>query len=155
VEERIRAILPVTAGKHSELPAVALVDHGSPEPKVTAVRNRVAAQLARRFGPAVRGVAACSMERREEPEFAFNDPLLAALLDTPPYAAGAVIVAPLFLSPGRHAGPAGDIAQICRDAEARHPGLHTAITSLVGDHPAVIEILGERLAASLQSLARG
>lgn len=149
LEERVRAELArLPAG--AERPAVAMVDHGSPEPKVTAVRDAVAAQLQARLGAAVRAVAPCSMERREGDEFAFSDPLLAALLDRPPFDRGAVIVAMLFLSPGRHAGPEGDVATICRAAEARHSGLQATTTELLGGHPALIEMLAERLAAVLE-----
>jgi sirohydrochlorin ferrochelatase len=126
--------------------AVAVVDHGSPEPRVTAVRDLVARQLARRLGPRVRAVAACSMERRDGPEYAFNEPLLAALLDAPPFNAGPVVVAMLFLSPGRHAGPGGDVAQICAAAQARHPGLRPIRTGLLGDRPELIPLLADRLA---------
>lgn len=90
-------------------------------------------------------VAPCSMERREGDEFAFTDPLLAALLDREPFDRGAVIVAMLFLSPGRHAGPEGDVATICREAEGRHPGLQVTMTELLGGHPQLVEMLAERL----------
>lgn len=148
LEERVRAELARRPGG-DERPAVAMVDHGSPEPKVTAVRDAVAARLRARLGAAVRAVAPCSMERREGEEFAFSDPLLAALFDRAPFDRGAVIVAMLFLSPGRHAGPAGDVAAICREAEARHPGLRATMTELLGGHPALVAMLAERLAAAL------
>lgn len=144
LEERTRAELarrPVGA----ERAAVAVVDHGSPEPKVTAVRDAVAARLRERLGAAVRAVAPCSMERREGAEYAFADPLLAALLAREPFARGEVIAAMLFLSPGRHAGPEGDVAQICRAAEATRPGLRVTMTELLGGHPVLIELLAERL----------
>jgi sirohydrochlorin ferrochelatase len=151
LETRVRAELPgLPPG--GERPAVAVVDHGSPEPKVTAVREAVAAQLRMRLGAAVRAVAPCSMERRAGDEFAFSDPLLAALLDRAPFDRGAVIVAMLFLSPGRHAGPEGDVATICRAAEARHASLKVTMTELLGGHPALIELLAERLATALRSV---
>ena len=140
LEERVRARLD--AGMAA---AVAVVDHGSPEPKVTAVRNQVTERVKTRLGSAVRAVAACSMERREGAEYAFGDPLLTTLLDGEPFDRGQVIVAAMFLSPGRHAGPDGDVATICRAAEARHPGLGVAMTDLLGGHPALIELLAERL----------
>ncbi len=148
LEERVRAELARRTGG-DERPAVAMVDHGSPEPKVTAVRDAVAARLQARLGAAVRAVAPCSMERREGEEFAFSDPLLAALLDRAPFDRGAVIVAMLFLSPGRHAGPAGDVAAICHEAEVRHPGLQATMTELLGGHPALVAMLAERLEAAL------
>lgn len=127
-------------------PRVVLVDHGSPLPEVTAVRDRVAEGLRGRLGGSVAAVAAASMERREGEAYAFNEPLLETLLESQDWQAGAVVVSMLFLSPGRHAGPGGDIDRICRVAEARHPGLRTYMTGLVGDHPGIIPLLQRRLA---------
>ena len=123
---------------------VALVDHGSPVAAVTAVRNELARQLAALLGAEVAAVAPGSMERRPEPAYDFNAPLLADLLATPPWPAGRVIVAMQFLLPGRHAGPAGDVAAICRQAEAAHPSLRTGLTRLVAEHPLLLEILADR-----------
>ena len=134
-------------------PTVAVVDHGSPEPRVTAVRDAVAARLAERLGGRVRAVAPCSMERRDGEEYAFAEPLLATLLRRAPFDAGAVVVAMLFLSPGRHAGPEGDVAQICRAAEAERPGLRATTTDLLGGDPAVLELLAERLEQGLRAAA--
>lgn len=123
---------------------VALVDHGSPVAAVTEVRNELARQLAAKLGTRAAAVAPCSMERRPEPAYAFNEPLLAGLLDTAPWREGRVIVALQFLSPGRHAGKDGDVAKICRAAEAKHPKLKTSLTKLIGEHPLLIEILADR-----------
>ncbi len=128
---------------------VALVDHGSPIPDVTAVRNRLAGQLSVLLGDDVRCVAAASMERRDGDEYRFNEPLLERLLDTPEFSSGHVVLAMLFLSPGRHAGEGGDIAEICAAAEQRHPGLRVRPTALVGEHPAIVDILATRLRQAL------
>ncbi len=127
---------------------VALVDHGSPVKTVTQVRNRLATQLRRRLGQSVAGVAPCSMERRPGAGYDFNEPLLENLLTTPPWNAGPVIVAQLFLLPGRHAGPGGDIARICRQAREKSPGLRTVRTKLVGEDPALEAILTDRFLAT-------
>lgn len=125
---------------------VALVDHGSPIPDVTAVRNRLAGQLSVLLAEEdVACVAAASMERREGDEYRFNEPLLEHLLDKPEFNAGTVVLAMLFLSPGRHAGEGGDIAEICRAAEKRHPALEVVTTKLVGEHAGVVDILYSRL----------
>jgi sirohydrochlorin ferrochelatase len=121
---------------------VALVDHGSPVREVTAVRDALAGQLQTLLGPEKR-VTACSMERRPGPEYDFNEPLLENLLVQPQWS-GEVVVALQFLLPGRHAGPDGDVAQICRQAAAARAGLHTHITPLVGAHPLLIDILADR-----------
>jgi sirohydrochlorin ferrochelatase len=147
LEENVRAKI---AGVSSR-PAVILVDHGSPAQDVTAVREHLARQLRTRLGPAVRDVLAASMERRAEPEYDFNEPLLERAFDRPGFDAGPVIVAMLFLSPGRHAGPARDIARICAAAQQRHPGLRIAMTDLVGRHPGLIPILVDRVRAGLAS----
>ncbi|MBS0661887.1 MAG: cobalamin biosynthesis protein CbiX [Verrucomicrobia bacterium] len=120
---------------------IALVDHGSPTRDVTRVRNRLAALLRRRLGPVV---TACSMERRPGAAYAFNEPLLENLLASAPWRSGPVIVAQLFLLPGGHAGPGGDIAAICRRVRARHPRLRIARTALLGEHPGLIGLLAER-----------
>lgn len=127
---------------------IVVVDHGSPVQAVTAVRNDLAQQLSRRLGPSV-AVSPASMERRAGSEFDFCNPLLSDLLATPPWNAGRVLVAMQFLLPGRHAGPDGDVAKICQAAEAAHPGLKTRMTSLVGEHPLLIEILADRWRESL------
>lgn len=124
---------------------VALVDHGSPVAAVTAVRDALADQLARELGDTVAAVAGCSMERRPGPEYDFNEPLLERLLARTEWRTGPVVVAQLFLAPGRHAGPVGDIAAICAQAEAASPGLRTARTEVLGTHPAMIGLLADRL----------
>ncbi len=127
-------------------PSVIMVDHGSPQAAVGAVRDRVARQLGVELGDIVVSVVPASMERREGVAYDFNEPLLArALAD----AAGDVVVALLFFSPGRHAGPGGDIETICRSAEAAQPGLRVHLTALVGEHPGLVDLLEERARALL------
>jgi len=140
--DRVRATM---AEKGWQRPRVALCDHGTPLPAVTAVRDRLAAGLARVLGDEVAGVAACSMERREGPEFAFNEPLLETLLTTPPFKMADVVVALQFLSPGRHAGPGGDVAEICSRAEAARSGLRTAMTAPIADDARLVELLARRI----------
>ncbi|MCP1304195.1 MAG: cobalamin biosynthesis protein CbiX [Halomonas sp.] len=142
--DHVRAQLP-----DRQAARVTLVDHGSPLPEVTAVRNRLAGQLSALLADDVRCVAAASMERRDGDEYRFNEPLLERLLDTPEFSSGHVVLAMLFLSPGRHAGEGGDIAEICAAAEQRHPGLRVRPTALVGEHPAIVDILATRLRQAL------
>ena len=131
---------------------VALVDHGSPARAVNDVRNELARQLASLLGPDYT-VAPSSMERRDGAGYDFCEPLLAGLLRQPDWHAGDVIVAMQFLLPGRHAGPAGDVAEICRAAEAASGGaLRTTMTSLVGEHPLLVDILADRWRAAAGSL---
>jgi sirohydrochlorin ferrochelatase len=133
-------------------PRVALVDHGSPREAVTRVRDQLAKTLREALGDAVSVVAASSMERRPGPEFAFNDPLLEDLLVSPGWSESEVIVAMQFLSPGRHAGPDGDVAEICARASSGCPRLKTHMTALVGDHPEILPLLKERLAGPRYAL---
>jgi hypothetical protein len=56
-----------------------------------------------------------------------------------------VVVAMAFLSPGRHAGQFGDVAQIvARVGEAR-PGLRIEVTGLLGDASHVRGLLAEQV----------
>ena len=48
----------------------------------------------------------------------------------------------------RHAGPAGDVAEICRAAEAEAAGLKTVMTPLVAEHPLLVDILADRWSAA-------
>lgn len=129
-------------------PPVILVDHGSPAPQVTYVRNYLAGQLSVLLQGKALCVGAASMESREGEQYAFNQPLLAEKLKQPPFDSGDVVVTLLFLSPGRHAGPAGDIATICSEAEkvAHSEGrtLSTHISPLVGTDERVVRLLVKR-----------
>jgi hypothetical protein len=120
-------------------PAVIVVDHGGPSRASSEIRDRVADAARALLGGSINMLTAASMESPEGPGFEFNQPLLAGAL------AGArqgdVLIAPLFLLPGRHAGPDGDLARIARAAEALNPGLRCHFTELVGSHPAAIEAL--------------
>lgn len=125
---------------------VAVVDHGSPSWAVTAVRDAVADQLRARLSNDVAEVAGCSMERREGDEFAFNEPLLENLLAREGWRDSPVVVALLFIAPGKHAGPEGDVAQIVR--RARGGKMDTVrFTPAMGVHPRLIDILADRVAA--------
>jgi hypothetical protein len=127
---------------------VALVDHGSPTRAVTEVRNELAKQLGALLSSDFT-VAASSMERREGAAYDFCEPLLATLLRRPGWNTGDVTVAMQFLLPGRHAGPAGDVATICREAAAASGGvLRPTVTGLVGEHPLLIDILADHWRAA-------
>lgn len=130
----------------SPVSRVVLVDHGSPIPEVTAVRRWLGERLTQRLGSRVK-VEQAVMERRAEATYDFNGPLLEDLLRELADAdrATPVILAMLFLSAGRHAGPAGDIADIIRRIESAYSGFRVHPSPLVGSHPGLIEILLARL----------
>jgi sirohydrochlorin ferrochelatase len=130
-------------------PNVVLVDHGSPIPEVTAVRNYLAGQLSVLLSEEAGCVTFASMERRDGDAYRFNEPLLVDLLASKAMAESEVVLAMLFLSPGRHAGEGGDIAEICEEAMAQSPGLLVTTTRLVGENDAILEILATRLEQSL------
>lgn len=130
---------------------VILVDHGSPKKQVAALRDCLGGSLAALLKDDALSVSVASMERREGPEYAFNDPLLEVALRDPELPAGAVIIAMLFLSPGRHAGPEGDVATICADAEAERPGLRSYMADLVGQHEEIVDLLELRYRAAMAS----
>ncbi|WP_221028760.1 sirohydrochlorin chelatase [Actomonas aquatica] len=127
---------------------VILVDHGSPRSAVTEVRNAIALELACALHGRVASVTAASMERRSGPAYAFNEPLLETALSelarNP--AVSEIVIALQFLQPGRHAGPGGDIREICAEAlqQAGRPDLRVKFTPLLGDSEAVLNLLERR-----------
>lgn len=129
---------------------VVVVDHGSPLPEVTAVRAKVTMALRERLDAAIT-LGQAVMERRQGPEYDFNGQLLGDLLEScasqDPKCV--VVLAMMFISPGRHAGPGGDIEQICREVMDRNPGLRVMVSPLIGEHPLLVEILKDRLEAVL------
>ncbi|MGM0913327.1 MAG: sirohydrochlorin chelatase [Pseudomonadota bacterium] len=145
--DNVRQVMGHAGGLHQ--PTVVLVDHGSPIPEVAAVRNYVAGQLGALLSEEAGCVTFASMERRDGDEYRFNEPLLADLLASQALAGREVILAMLFLSPGRHAGEGGDIAEICEQAMAALPGLNVTSTRLVGEHEGILEILASRVAQGL------
>ena len=131
VSARIRDVI---AADRLVTPAVIVVDHGGPSPASATLRDQLAEEIRRELAGDIGPLAAASMEGN-------HPPLLADQLRAAEFATRAVVVAPLFLSPGRHAGPEGDVAQICAKSGSR---CHRA--GLVGSHP----LAAETLAAALQ-----
>jgi hypothetical protein len=113
------------------------------------VRDRLGVLLGRAMGGDVAGCAVASMERREGEAYAFNEPLLASRLAAAPFDEGDVVVALQFLSPGRHAGPGGDVATICEQAESTAAAegrvLRTAMTAPIADDERIIAVLERRV----------
>lgn len=132
-------------------PRVVLVDHGSPQRAVTRVRDRLGEQVRSLLGTEIMELAVASMERRPGVEFDFNEPLLARRLREPPFEHGDVVVLLQFLSPGRHAGPDGDIARICAEARGEKPELRTVMTEPIATDPRVIAVLAQRYAEAVQT----
>ena len=119
---------------------VLLCDHGSPIPEVTACRDKLAAALRQKLGLKPTELVACSMERRDGPAYAFNEPLLQ---DALAQSKGDVAILMLFLLPGRHAGPDGDVATIAK--EHAPAGVRWKTSPLLGEHRYLPILLGMRL----------
>ena len=100
------------------------------------------------LGDRAAAVGAASMERRDGEAYDFNEPLLETLLATPPFDSGDVVLAMAFLSPGRHAGEGGDIAQIVEAATAARPDLRVHITPLLATQSLVAAVLRDRVEAA-------
>ncbi len=144
--DRVRSILEL---KGLRKPALAVVDHGGPSQASATIRDRVAGEIGAALSDLVGPVRAASMETPQGPEFEFNRPLLAELLHEPGFSSGDVVIAPLFLLPGRHAGKGGDLETIAAAARLDNPLLRCHFTELVGSHPQAIETLACALERAL------
>ena len=122
---------------------VLLCDHGSPIREVTVCRNSLATQLRNQLGLEDGELIGCSMERREGPEYAFNEPLLQDALHLTKLKGNTVILM-LFLLPGRHAGTDGDVATIAK--EHAPADIRWKISPLLGTHPLLPQVLAARFA---------
>lgn len=132
---------------------VGVVDHGTPAKVVNTLRNAVAKQVEALLAGEVASVTACSMERRDGPEYDFNEPLLERL-GASDVACGQerrLIAAMFFLLPGRHAGAGGDVAEICDGLIESGRYCEVNMTPLIAEHPLLIEILQERLESALSA----
>ncbi len=139
----------VKVGGCALLKNIVLVDHGSPSPEITAVRNAVAEQVQAKLGKDTQ-LEQAVMERRAGKEYDFNGELLEDWLITTAEQGISgeetnAIVALLFSLPGRHAGDGGDIVRICESVMQRYPHFKIEISPLVGEHPLLLEILADRL----------
>ena len=127
-------------------PHIAMVDHGTPLPEVNQVREVVGSQMKERMGNEIAGFSTCAMERRSDQRYNFNDPLLEDLLEEwMEQGIREVVLSQFFLLPGRHAGPDGDLAQICQPFKDQ--GMKIFRTENLGTHPLVMEILLDRIRA--------
>jgi hypothetical protein len=140
-----------TAAQHNlPLQNLVLVDHGSPIPRVTEVRQHLAQQVQNRLADAT-SLEQAVMERREGREYDFNGDLLEHWLSRKAEAgAKSALVIMMFFLPGRHAGENGDIVQICDSVMQQHPGFKVAISPLIAEHPAFVNILQLRLQGALE-----
>jgi sirohydrochlorin ferrochelatase len=139
----------IQTAQHNNIPVenVVLVDHGSPVLKVAEVRQKLAKQLQSLLGAHV-VVEQAAMERRQGKEYDFTGDLLEdCLIMKAEEGQASVIVALLFMLPGRHAGMGGDIEEICESVMTRYPAFKIYITPLIGEHKNLSAILETRLQA--------
>ena len=118
---------------------VLLCDHGTPIIEVNQVRNLLGEEIRKQLGLEAHQLIACSMERREGDQYAFNEPLLESALSK--VSAHAIILMQ-FLLPGRHAGTGGDVAEICEKHAPK--GVTWELSPLVGTHPHLSRLLARR-----------
>lgn len=130
--------------------SVLVLDHGTPNRLVHESRELVAQQLRAMIEKDVKMVGTACMERRDGPDYDFNDPLLAVALDHYKITTGVVIVALLFLSNGRHAGEKGDIEEIVDEVKLQYPNVEVIVTDPIGAHPLVTEILHDRFRQAMK-----
>jgi hypothetical protein len=132
-------------------PTVYICDHGSADPAVAGVRRRMVARIGWLLDGRVAAVLAAPMERPERLGVgsAADDPLLEERLAALGPDDAEAVVAMAFLSPGTHAGDAGDVAQIVARATAARPRLRVHATALLGDAAAVRDALSAALRAAL------
>ncbi|MGV6857941.1 MAG: sirohydrochlorin chelatase [bacterium] len=133
---------------------IILVDHGSPSPRVTAVREKLATQL-QPLLPTEVTLHQAVMERRPGKEYDFNGPLLKDLLGKigVNHPSARVALSMLFLSPGRHAGRGGDVETICAEVKEEFRGLAIDISPLVTENPDIVHLLEQRWRAAKEELA--
>jgi len=130
--------------RNLDRPRVAFVDHGTPLVTVNKVRELVGEKMKKVLGGQVDGFSTCAMERRPDPKYDFNNPLLETLLEQwQKEGVSDVVVSQFFLLPGRHAGPNGDLAEICRPYIEK--GMNVVRTDNLGSHPLIEQILLDRI----------
>ena len=124
---------------------IILVDHGSPIPQVTAVRQHLAQSVQQKLPDGVL-LEQAVMERREGKEYDFNGDLLEHWL-TQKAEAGETMAAVIlmFFLPGSHAGEGGDIVEICESVMEQFPGFKISISPLISEHQQLVNILQQRL----------
>lgn len=130
---------------------VIVVDHGSPLKRVAECRDRVARRVAGLLRLPERKVIAASMERREGEEYAFCEPLLErALEEARELGWKRLVLSQMFFSPGRHAGPGGDIAEIVATSSFARAGGEVLSAPLVGESALLVDLLEQRYRDSLE-----
>ncbi|RHY30724.1 hypothetical protein DYB32_004072 [Aphanomyces invadans] len=139
--QKVQALCP--PGKKDELGGVhvLVVNHGTANKEVHLSRDLLGSQLAKVLGNTVDAVQTASMEGLGKD---FNEPLLEAAFDVYKMHSGLVIIALLFLSSDQYTGAGGDIDAIVQRVKAKNPNLDVAVTTPLGSHPILTDMLTDR-----------
>lgn len=116
-----------------------VVDHGSRRPESNELLLQVVDLFRQQTGIAI--VEPAHMELAE--------PSIAdAFAKTVEAGARLVVIAPFFLAPGRHMQE--DIPRLAAEAAAQHPGVCHTVAAPLGAHPAMLDVLSQRILESLR-----
>lgn len=133
--ERLRSELDLDAQRLG----VVVVDHGSRRAASNELLNEVVAMFER----------VSSMPIVEPAHMELAEPsIAAAFAKCVERGAETVVVFPYFLSPGRHWSQ--DIPALAADAAKNHPGVRYQVTSPLGLHELMGQVMGERIVQCLQ-----
>ena len=131
---------------------IVLVDHGSPQQRVTTVRKHLVKAVQEQFPKEIM-LEQAVMERRQGEQYLFNGELLQDWLIRKAKAGEkTAIVCLLFFLAGRHAGKGGDIDKICNGVMNEYPDFNIAICPLIAEHKALVSILLARLEEAQQKI---
>ncbi len=124
--------------------AIVVVDHGSRRQASNDLLLQVAAALK----------AACGLEIVEPAHMELAEPSIQSAFDRA-VARGArlIVVHPYFLSPGRHWHQ--DIPQLAAEAAKKHDGIRYLVTSPLGLHPLMLQIIQYRVQQCLHHAVDG
>lgn len=131
---------------------IVLVDHGSPQQRVTKVRKHLVRTVQEKL-PKEIVLEQAVMERRQGEQYLFNGELLQDWLIRKAKAREkTAIVCLLFFLAGRHGGKGGDIDKICNGVMNEYPDFRIAICPLIAEHKALVSILLARLEAAQKKI---
>ena len=134
---------PVSDASNGHRIGVIVVDHGSVRDEANEVVEQFVQLLDAHSG--YRIIEPAHMELAE--------PSIATALDRcVDRGAQRIVVAPYFLSPGKHWDQ--DIPRLTGQAAKNHPEVSCRITHPIGLHPLMVEIIGSRIAECLTDLER-
>ena len=117
--------------------AILLIDHGSRRAEANAQLEDVAAQVRKRAPDSIVEIA----------HLEIADPdIVEGIEACVKQGATRIVVHPYFLAPGRHTTE--DIPAHVERARERHPNVRILISNALGDHPALIDAILDRVSAA-------